>query len=30
MLKVMKFKVRFPAPYQVIDVYDDNLDVNII
>lgn len=26
----MKFKVRFPAPYQVIDVYDDNLDVNII
>ena len=26
----MKFKVRFPVPYQVIDVYDDNLDVNII
>ena len=26
----MKFKVLFPAPYQVIDVYDDNLDVNII
>ncbi|MNK17282.1 hypothetical protein D3C87_354690 [compost metagenome] len=26
----MKFKVRFPAPYQVIDVDDDNLDVNII
>jgi len=28
--KVMKFKVRFPAPFQVIDVDDDNLDVNII
>ncbi|QQT32027.1 hypothetical protein I6I99_05495 [Sphingobacterium multivorum] len=26
----MKFKVIFPAPYQVIDVYDDNLDINII
>jgi len=26
----MKFKVRFPVPYQVIDVDNDNLDVNII
>ncbi|WP_426790740.1 hypothetical protein [Sphingobacterium sp. WOUb80] len=26
----MKFKVRFPAPYQVVNVYNDNLDVNII
>ncbi|MDF2849700.1 MAG: hypothetical protein K0S31_385 [Sphingobacterium multivorum] len=26
----MKFKVLFPAPYQVVDVYDDNLDINII
>ncbi len=26
----MKFKVRFPTPNQIIDVYDDNLDINII
>ncbi|WP_293937530.1 hypothetical protein [Sphingobacterium sp. UBA5996] len=26
----MKFKVRFPAPYQVVNIYDDNIDVNII
>ncbi len=26
----MKFKVRFPAPYQVANVHDDNFDVNIV
>jgi len=26
----MQFKVLFPAPYQVTDIYDDNLDVNIV
>ncbi|WP_293913579.1 MULTISPECIES: hypothetical protein [unclassified Sphingobacterium] len=26
----MKFKVLFPAPYQVTNIYDDNIDVNIV
>lgn len=26
----MPFKIIFPAPYQVTDIYDDNLDVNIV
>ncbi|TJZ61987.1 hypothetical protein FAZ15_05600 [Sphingobacterium olei] len=26
----MDFKILFPAPYQVSDIYDDNLDINII
>lgn len=26
----MPFKIIFPAPYQVTDIYDDNIDVNIV
>jgi hypothetical protein len=26
----MPFKIVFPVPYQVTDIYDDNIDVNIV
>ncbi|GAA4142745.1 hypothetical protein GCM10022216_23990 [Sphingobacterium kyonggiense] len=26
----MQFKIMFPAPYQVRDIYNDNLDLNIV
>jgi len=26
----MQYKIMFPAPYQVLDIYNDNLDINIV
>lgn len=26
----MQFKIMFPGPYQVRDIYNDNLDLNIV